>query len=224
MKNQDKLIRALRAQLTATEKELAEQEEGFERLLRSSSWRWTSALRWGANQVRRLRTGHRDPSSPTLPYKLTDDGAEQNPGPDLDGKVLFTNLCQVSLENFLESGATLELPCSLTPEVSIVLVLFNRAELTLTCLRSIAENHSEQIEVVIVDNASSDQTPQLLKKLRGARIIANSVNGHFLAAANQAARECRGENILLLNNDAQLLPGALQSALRSEEQRLNSSH
>src|SRR6185295_2975463 len=115
-------------------------------------------------------------------------------------KLAFTALCQVGLKSFLASGRTLELPQASKPVISIVLVLFNRAELTLACLRSIAENYSEAIEVVIVDNASSDTTPQLLDRLKGARILRNKENRHFLAAVNQATAECRGDYVLLLNN------------------------
>jgi GT2 family glycosyltransferase len=132
-----------------------------------------------------------------------------------DAKILFTDLNEVAFENFLETGATLELPHSSRPVISIVLVLFNRAELTLACLRSIVENCSEELEVIIVDNASSDQTGLLLERLRGAQIIKNTSNRHFLQGANQGAQTSRGDYILLLNNDAQLLPGALQSALRT---------
>ncbi len=133
------------------------------------------------------------------------------PGPSLPP------CARLTLEAFLDSGGKLSLPYSLNPRISVVLVLFNRAELTLACLRSIAENRSEDIEVVIVDNASSDATSRLLDRLEGAHILRNSENLHFLAAVNQAARECRGEHILLLNNDSQLLPGALQHAVSTLE-------
>ena len=213
MKRQSELVRALRAQLAETEKELADQQWVHAQFLQSPTWRWTAPLRWF---IRKLRNGQQ-PSGPPAdwykPERSNGDAATADTGSE--AKVVFTNLCHVALENFLESGATLELPHSTQPVISIVLVLFNRAELTLACLRSIAENHREQIEVVIVDNASSDQTSELLERVRGARVIANSANLHFLEGANRGAQACRGDYILFLNNDAQLLPGALQSALRT---------
>src|SRR5262249_27500878 len=117
------------------------------------------------------------------------------------------------LQGFLASNSTLQLPQTDAPEISVILVLYNRAELTLACLRSIAENYSERLEIIVVDNASTDDTSRLLDHIRGANIIRNRENFNFLLAANQAARKARGEYVLLLNNDTQLLPGTLHSAL-----------
>src|SRR5262249_49150232 len=47
--------------------------------------------------------------------------------------------------------------------------------------------------------------------------IRNSENRNFLLAVNQAALEARGRYLLLLNNDAQLLPGSLRAALDTIE-------
>ena len=172
MKNQSELVRALRKELAAKEKELADQKWVFEQFLQSPSWRWTAPIRWVANQFRNLRNGH--PSAD--PAKIADDSPEEaNETPateSTDWKSDFTSLCQVTLEGFLNSGAVLNLPSSLKPRISIVLVLFNRAELTLACLRSITENLVEHIEVIIVDNASSDATPRLLNVCVGRAFCA----------------------------------------------------
>jgi GT2 family glycosyltransferase len=93
-----------------------------------------------------------------------------------------------------------------------LIVLYNRAELTLACLRSLGKPLGTP-EIIIVDNASSDDTSKLLNRLSGVHVIRNSENLNFLLAVNQAAREAHGKYLLVLNNDAQLLPGALRSAL-----------
>ncbi|MBD1862952.1 MULTISPECIES: glycosyltransferase [Trichocoleus] len=121
------------------------------------------------------------------------------------------------LKSFLASGAKLHLPTSQTPLVTVVLVLYNRAELTFQCLRSLSENFYNSFEVVIVDNASSDDTSVLLDRIQGARIIRNSENHHFLLASNQAAKVAQGKYILFLNNDAQVLPGSIASAVKTIE-------
>ena len=222
---QNELIRSLRKQLEATERELASQKWVFEQFLKSPSWRMTYPIRWLAKQFRAFRdwlmgifrtvgavydrpSAHR---APLQPEQMEPEAEQADQSPDL--KAFFTELYRVQLRSFLASNAWLELPHSEKPDISVLLVLFNRAELTLACLRSLAENHSEGIEIIIVDNASSDDTPRLLDRLRGARVIRNSENRNFLLSVNQATREASGEYLLILNNDTELLPGTLRSAL-----------
>jgi GT2 family glycosyltransferase/SAM-dependent methyltransferase len=128
-------------------------------------------------------------------------------------KKLLSSIAETYLENFLISNSTIEVPYFDEPEVSIVLVLYNRAELTLQCLLSILKSNKTSFEVIIVDNASSDETGFLLKRIKGARIIENATNVHYLRACNQAARHVRGRYILLLNNDTQVLAGSIPSAV-----------
>ena len=215
---QSELIQSLRRQLEATENALADQKWVFERFLQSPSWRLTYPIRWLAKLFRSLRTrpaAGADYDRPQTgghspPLQLEPEESEEIP---LDLKGFLTSLYRVTLQSFLSSGTPLQLPHSENPEISIILVLFNRAELTLACLRSITESQTLSIEVIIVDNASSDETTRLLNLLQGARIIRNSENVNFLLGVNQAAREARGEYVLILNNDTQLMPNTLRSAL-----------
>lgn len=131
----------------------------------------------------------------------------------------LTSMSKVALETFLTSGSTIEFPRHKEPATSIVLVLYNRAELTLQCLYSILKANNSSYEVVIVDNASIDETAELLKRVKGARVIENESNLHYLRACNQAARVARGEYLLLLNNDAQLQGDGISAAVET----LNSS-
>jgi GT2 family glycosyltransferase len=130
-------------------------------------------------------------------------------------KAAATALSAARLEAFLSSGAELVLPTQSVPEVSVLLVTFNRAELTFECLQSLCLHGGLSQEVVIVDNASTDGTGLLLDRVRGATVLRNEVNTHFLAGANLAARQARGRHLLFLNNDVRLLPGSIESALRT---------
>lgn len=116
-------------------------------------------------------------------------------------------------ESFLASAERLALPAAPEPELSIVLVFYNQAPLSLDCLRSIVACCDVPAEVVIVDNASSDGTAQLLDRLDGACLIRNDDNRGFVEAVNQAAASARGRHLLLLNNDAELLPGSIRAAM-----------
>ena len=221
---QNELIRSLRKQLAATERELAEQKWVFEQFLKSPAWRMTYPARWLVRRLRKLRDGFVRRRGPVESGAVRSGAGTMSIEQDsfaavaevaLDFRQMLTHLYRVQLETFLTTNASLVLPSSDAPEVSIILVLFNRAELTLVCLRSIAENCFERMETIIVDNNSQDETPALLDRLRGARIIRNAENRNFLLAVNQAAAEARGDYLLLLNNDTQLLPGTLEAALRT---------
>lgn len=122
---------------------------------------------------------------------------------------------EAKLAQFLSSGSRLVLPRTVDqPGTTIVLVLHNKAALTHACLRSIADTVQSGIEVIIVDNNSTDETRAMLGAVAGAKVILNDENRHFLLACNQAAEAAEGEYLLFLNNDAQLLPGSLDAALR----------
>jgi GT2 family glycosyltransferase len=128
-------------------------------------------------------------------------------------KKLQSTLGKISLESLLVSNSVLNFPQIANPEISIILVLHNRAELTLQCLYSILPNDTTSYEVVIVDNASTDETGQLLSRVNGAQIIRNEQNLHYLLACNQASNRARGQYLLLLNNDALLQAHSISSAL-----------
>ncbi|MEO8115697.1 MAG: glycosyltransferase, partial [Phenylobacterium sp.] len=128
---------------------------------------------------------------------------------DADRKQAFRTACLGDLEAFLASGQRLVLPTSGTPRVSVLVVLFNQAELTHQCLRALSRALDVACEVIIVDNASTDLTGALLDRVDGARIVRNGENLHFLRAMNQAAALARGEALLLLNNDTRVRPGSI---------------
>lgn len=130
-------------------------------------------------------------------------------------KRLLTSMGKIALETFFTSDSTVEFPRHENPATSIVLVLYNRAELTLQCLYSILKANNPSYEVIIVNNASTDETGELLKRVAGARVVENEENVHYLRACNQAARLARGEYLLLLNNDAQLLGDAVSAAVET---------
>ncbi len=126
------------------------------------------------------------------------------------------------LRHFLESNTLLELPRPAVPRLSILLVLYNRAELTLACLRSIQPRLEEAgAEVVLVDNASRDETGILLDRLHGATVIRNRDNLGFPVSVNQAAAAACGEFLLLLNNDTEVLGDSLRAAMRFLESHLD---
>ena len=103
----------------------------------------------------------------------------------------------------------------MTPRVSIVVPLYNRCDLTLACLQAIeTATPAHLYEVVIVDNASTDATGELLDALEGdVTVIRNATNLGFAKACNQGADAARGEVVFFLNNDTEVRPGWLEAVL-----------
>lgn len=102
------------------------------------------------------------------------------------------------------------------PLVSIVIILYNKAHLSYACLRSLEQLRYRNIELVIIDNASTDQTPHLLKRLEGrVQILQQEENIHFLKGCNLAFSKISpaSDFVLLVNNDAMLDPMAINQAL-----------
>ena len=96
------------------------------------------------------------------------------------------------------------------PDVTVVMLTYNRWDLTSEALRLLAEVTDPRYEVVIVDNASTDGTLEELERVGGARILRNPRNLGFGPANNQGAAMARGRHLLLLNSDAWVRPGWLE--------------
>lgn len=198
-----------------------------------SSWAWSfskpvrlleKALSRGSTLPHRTKSTNRTEASPEeSPVDLkqenyTTDLSPVHPSPEIDTekrnpKVYYSDSNHSALRNFLSSGQKLKFQSPAEPEVSVLLVLYNRAELTYGCLRSLSLLDPSLFELIIVDNASFDETTELLERIEGATIIRNAKNEHFLGGANKASSAATGKRLLFLNNDAQLLPGAVEAAM-----------
>jgi GT2 family glycosyltransferase/CDP-glycerol glycerophosphotransferase (TagB/SpsB family)/glycosyltransferase involved in cell wall biosynthesis/ubiquinone/menaquinone biosynthesis C-methylase UbiE len=89
------------------------------------------------------------------------------------------------------------------PLISIIIPVWNKVELTKQCLEAIQINTEySNYEVIIIDNASTDETSDFLKVLGGdVKIITNDKNLGFAKASNQGAKIANGEYLVFLNND-----------------------
>ena len=102
------------------------------------------------------------------------------------------------------------------PEVSVIIAVYNEWDYTLACLQSIITNKPEtSFEIIVVDDCSTDRTPEALKRVKGVKVISNNENQGFLLSCNRAAKEAAGNFLYFLNNDVQVLPGWLDELYRT---------
>jgi GT2 family glycosyltransferase len=100
-------------------------------------------------------------------------------------------------------------------EVSIIIVNWNTVDLLRQCLRSVfAETQNINCEVIVIDNASTDDSVEMVRCEFGqTRLIANTRNVGFAAANNQGMAVANGRYVLLLNSDTVVLDNAVQETV-----------
>lgn len=92
--------------------------------------------------------------------------------------------------------------------VSVIIPNLNKKELLAPCLRSLAEQDYPDIEIIVVDNGSTDGAPEMVMDgFPGVRLIRFSENRGFSAAVNAGIEAASGGLVALINNDAEADPG-----------------
>lgn len=189
-------------------------ENGRQLIEQSIFWRMTAPLR----RLRDLLTGN-SPAHSTPQAQVDDEPVTQGDEglastfSEAD-KADYKARAERELDSFLAGDEHLDFSAH-DASLSILIVLYNQAPLTLLCLKSLLANADVPFRLVIVDNASSDRTGELLERVHGAEILHNSDNLGFVHAVNQGAEQAQTEFLLLMNNDAILEDSALSSALNA---------
>lgn len=100
-------------------------------------------------------------------------------------------------------------------KLSIIIPTWNTADITQKCIQTI-EKHLKSInpQIIVVDNASSDNTIKLLSHLKTLKIIRNSKNFGFAKACNIGAKKAVGDYLLFLNSDMELPDDSLINMLK----------
>jgi GT2 family glycosyltransferase len=120
----------------------------------------------------------------------------------------------------IEIGAEANAPCA---RASVIVLAYGRRDFTERCLaaleRDLGDRLGAEIELVLVDNGSSDSTPELFEEWRGrARIVSLPVNRNFAGGANAGAFAARGKVLVLVSNDIEVGPGAIDAMIDEAEQ------
>jgi len=102
------------------------------------------------------------------------------------------------------------------PSLSIIIPSYNTKKLIINCLSSVFKQDKEKVnfEVIIVDNASTDDSVKAIKKnFPQVKVIVNQENLGYARANNQALKQAKGRYILFLNSDTLILDKAIKKSL-----------
>lgn len=97
--------------------------------------------------------------------------------------------------------------------LSIIILSYNTKDLTLKCIQSVIKKYDKElekdkIEIIVVDNASNDGSPEEILKIKNKisniKLIENKENVGFAKGCNIGAKETMGKYILFLNSDTQV--------------------
>ncbi|MFA9375920.1 MAG: glycosyltransferase [Lachnotalea sp.] len=92
-----------------------------------------------------------------------------------------------------------------SPDVSIIIPIYNQFEYTYNCLESIKNNSGDvTYEIILGNDCSTDFTTRIKEKILGITVVTNEENLRFLKNCNHAASYYNGKYILFLNNDTQV--------------------
>lgn len=101
------------------------------------------------------------------------------------------------------------------PLISVCIANYNGEHLLVDCVESVLEQQVDAaVEIIVHDDASTDGSVRLLRaRYPQVKLIQSSANVGFCLSNNRMVDQACGDYVLLLNNDAALLPGALSTLL-----------
>ena len=146
-------------------------------------------------------------SAVTAQDTVASDAGAQSPAPAPQNKALPAETASVS------GPADIAFPVTEDPNISIIIPVYNNWSFTQKCLQSMQLHNRGSYEIIIVDNNSTDETPQRLAAIDGIQVITNGTNEVFVNACNQAAGVAKGNYLLFLNNDTEVSEGWLEALL-----------
>ncbi len=102
------------------------------------------------------------------------------------------------------------------PLLSVIIATHNRATWLPGAVKS-AQEAGKNVEVVVVDDASTDETPEVCKRFKDVRVVRLERNAYLAGARNAGIRASSGDYLAFLDDDDRRLPGSLDQQLAALE-------
>ena len=139
------------------------------------------------------------------------EGLVLPPVQEAQGKQLFARMAEITLAQFTRTK--IDFTVHGEPSVSVIVVLYNQFALTMSALASLRSCYPGDIELILVDSGSRDETRRIGRYLDGVRLIRFDRNAGFVEACNTALAYVTAPAVLYLNNDVTLGFKSVQLAL-----------
>jgi len=105
------------------------------------------------------------------------------------------------------------------PKVSIIILNYNGASFLKNCLLSVEKQTYPNIETIVIDNNSSDESYKLVEGLSQVKLIRLDENFGYAKANNLAVSKATGELVLFLNNDTELFSDMVEKLVESYQEK-----
>jgi hypothetical protein len=105
------------------------------------------------------------------------------------------------------------------PDASVVIICYNHGRYLPEAIESVLAQSLENVEVLVVDDGSTDDTAEVASRYPTVRSIRQRNQG-MAAARNTGLRACRGRYVCFLDADDRLLPDALRMGAESLEKHV----
>lgn len=120
---------------------------------------------------------------------------------------------------FEDIASASDVPALEQPHSSVIIVNFNGGDALLACLQSVLCQHQGEGEIILVDNASTDDSIERAERMyHQVRVLRSDVNLGFGGGNNLGARHATGKYLAFLNPDTLVAPGWLESLIAAMEQ------
>jgi GT2 family glycosyltransferase len=132
-----------------------------------------------------------------------------NDVPEDMGKAVYERRCMLNAPDL----GNMKFGAADIPDVSVIIVARDNYEQTANCIISASCSTRLNLEIIVFDNASTDNTSRLPAINPDIKYLSADKNLGFTEAVNRAAKLATGRMILLLNNDTEVAPFAIDRAL-----------
>jgi len=128
--------------------------------------------------------------------------------PEAAGKGVYERRAQL-----VAAMVPCDLRLSTPPVVSVIVIARNKFAETFACIQSVKAGTSLPLEIILYDNGSIDEIKDIEDIVPGIRCVRATSNQGFTIPVNEAAELARGRYILLVNNDTEIVPHAVDRAI-----------